>query len=449
MIGVFGSGAMWFGAEAFCNWIGSEGAFSALRSISPGVFFVCVSSAIRGYFQGFQRMLPTALSQLIESLGKLIFGLLFAFLALESGEATETVAAAAGWGLTLGSVCSTCYLMLEKARASRKRKKAEGLAVEKRGAFAALARLAIPMTIAAALTSLTKIVDMTMILRRLQSIGYSEGMANEIYGSYTTLAISVFSVLPTLLNSVSLPLVPILSSAVIEGNRLRQKQMIETSYRLTALFAIPASLAVTAFAEPMLMLIFPYANEAVEIAAPLLSLLGGSVFFSSMITATNSILHAYGAAHLPILSMGVGIVLKVIIAYFLIGEPQIGISGAPISSFFCNGTIVLLNFIFVLKLCKEEISIQKIFFRPFAASLLSVGASLLFYRFFTTEYGKSSFLSITSFVFCLVLYFGFSALFGCVTEEDLCSLPLGDKIYSVLKRLKSTIFKENRQKTGK
>ncbi len=453
LIGIIGSLAMWFGAKTFCAWIRNAGAFYALRSIAPTVFLICLSSAVRGYFQGFQRMMPTAVSQLIESIGKLIFGLLFSHLALERGYTAEIVAAAAGWGLTLGSACATSYLLIQKKLFSKKEKslnmeETEGEG-EKTQIWSSLARLAIPMTIGAALISVTKIVDMAMILRRLQFIGYTESAANEIFGSYTTLALSVFSVLPTLLNSVSLPLIPILSSAVIEKNTERQRQMIETSYRLTALFALPAALAITAFSHPILSLVFPYAPEAVETAAPLLSLLGSSVFLSSMITATNSVLHAYRSVNLPILSMIVGIALKVIVSYFLIGNPKIGILGAPISSFFCNAVIVLLNFIFTAKLCREEISVHKIFFRPFAASVVSVGSSLLAYRFLEMKYGEGSFLSVSVFLFCVLLYLAFSVLFGCITKEDLCALPLGDKIYLVFKRLKTMIFKENRQKTGK
>ena len=451
-IGIIGSVTMWFGAHAFCSWIQNEGAFLALRSIAPTVFLICVSSALRGYFQGFQRMMPTAMSQLLESLGKLVFGLLFAYTALERGYPTETVAAAAGWGLTLGSGISLLYLLLEKKRFSL-RNKIEREALSSKLAnvkiLRSLASLAIPMTLGAALISVTKIVDMTMILRRLQAIGYTEASANEAFGNYTTLALSVFAVLPTLLNSVSLPLVPILSGAIISGNTERQKQMIELSYRFAALFAIPASLGIAAFSHRILSLVFPYATEAVDTTAPLLSLLGASVFLSCMITATNSVLHAYRSVNLPIFSMLAGTLVKGVSSYFLIGNPKIGLLGAPISSFLCNFVIVLLNFIFAARLCHAELSVSKIFFRPFGAAAVSVGCSLLVCTFFEEKYGEGALVSISSLLFCVVLYFIFSVLFGCITSEDLQALPLGEKCNCVFKRLKSIIFKENTQKMGK
>ncbi len=453
-IGILGSAIMWFGAEYFCSWIKSDGALKAIRAISPTVFFICISSAVRGYFQGFQRMLPTALSQLLESLGKLVFGLIFASTAMTGGYGTESVAAAAGWGLSLGTALSTLFLLIEKKRFEKGKWRVwsdtnpnNGTNVKRN--LNSLLSLALPMTLGAALISVSKLIDMTMILRRLQTIGYSESLANQAYGSYTTLAVSLFSFLPTLLNSVSLPLVPMLSTAISEKNELRQKQLIELSYRLTAFFAIPASLGLTAFSYPILNLVFASESEAVETAAPLLSLLGISVFLSSMITATNSVLHAYRIVNRPIFSMLAGTAIKSIVAYVLIGHPLIGLLGAPISSFFCNATVVILNFALAAKKCYHGISVSKIFWRPFAASVISVGGTFFLYRFFGIRYGTGSVLTVVSLLFMVISYLIVAILCKAITSEDFCMIPHGKKCYDVFCRLKNHIFKENIQKTGK
>ena len=101
IIGLLGSCAMWGFARPICRWIKSEDALGCILSIAPTLFFVCVSSAIRGYFQGYQKMLPTAISQLLEALGKLVFGLMFARFALQRGACVPELAAAAGWGVTV------------------------------------------------------------------------------------------------------------------------------------------------------------------------------------------------------------------------------------------------------------------------------------------------------------------------------------------------------------
>jgi len=437
IIGLLGSILMWALARPICRWIKSEDALGCIISIAPTLFFVCVSSAIRGYFQGYQKMMPTAVSQLLEALGKLVFGLLFAHIALIRGASVPLLAAAAGWGVTAGTVLSTLYLVLERLRFHRKSSvvKAEidlprrRYSVEKN-----LLHIALPITLGSFLISLTKIVDMSMILRRLQAIGYTSAEANEAYGSYTTLAISVFALLPTLLNSIALPLIPILSSAIAGGDKATEHKMIELSYRINALIAIPASIGITLFAKPILSLLFGGQMQAVEIAAPLLSLLGISVFLSCMITATNSVLHAYREVRKPIYSTLAGVVTKGITAYILIGIPAIGLWGAPISSFFCNAVIVTLNMYFVSKFC-AQIDVKLLFVYPTLLGLLTVGIGYGEYLFLCNRYGEKALTTLISMATAALLYLVLGCLFGLISEEDISALPMGKKICSILWKL--------------
>ena len=373
-IGLVGSLLMWIFARPICRWIKSEDALGCMISIAPTLFFVCVSSAIRGYFQGYQKMLPTAISQLIEAVGKLVFGLLFAQIAIKQGKSIPELAAAAGWGVTAGTIFSVIYLAFEKMRFQHSfcKETLPESDLIKKAVGKKLLHIALPITLGSFLVSLTKVVDMTMILRRLQSIGYTSVQANEAYGSYTTLAISVFALLPTLLNSIALPLIPILSSAIACKDRITEQKMIELSYRINALIALPASVGITLFARPILSLLFGNQIEAVETAAPLLSILGISVFLSCMITATNSVLHAYREVKKPILATLAGVAAKGIAAYILIGIPVIGLWGAPISSFFCNAVIVVLNMHFVSKFC-DALDIKSLFVYPTFLSFIAVG----------------------------------------------------------------------------
>ena len=436
IIGFLGSLLMWGLAHPICRWIKSEDALGCMISIAPTLFFVCVSSAIRGYFQGYQKMLPTAISQLLEALGKLGFGLLFAHFALKRGANVPALAAAAGWGVTAGTVLSTLYLAFERVRFRKEFSAKTSIAksrrsqeVEKR-----LLHIALPITLGSFLISLTKVVDMSMILRRLQSIGYTSAQANEAYGSYTTLAISVFALLPTLLNSIALPLVPILSSAIACGDRGTEHKMIELSYRINALIAIPASIGITLFAKPILSLLFGSQIEAVETAAPLLSILGISVFLSCMITATNSVLHAYREVKKPIYSTLAGLLTKGITAYLFIGFPAIGLWGAPISTFLCNAVIVMMNMHFVSRFC-DEIDIKSLFVHPTLLGLFTVGIAYAEYLFFYNRFQENVFAFLVSMATAAILYLVLGCLFGLISQEDILALPMGKKICAILGKM--------------
>ena len=209
--------------------------------------------------------------------------------------------------------------------------------------------------------------------------------------------------------------------------------MIRTSYRLTAIFSIPAALAISAFAKPILQLLFGHDAKAVAVAAPLLSYLGVSVFLSCMITATNSVLHSYQIVNRPILSMLIGAGVKIVSAYFLIGNPQIGLMGAPISTFLCNLAVVLLNLYYSSKLCDIP-DMLSFFMRPLLASSLAVGIGFVLYRSVGTFIENGAFSTFLLIGFVMVLYVFFACLSGTVREEDIVSLPTGEKICKLLKK---------------
>ena len=91
-----------------------DNTFLSVYAISPALFFICICSALRGYFQGFQYMVPTAVSEVIESLAKLILGIIFAKYAIKMGYPTPTVAAYAIFGVTVGVALGALYTVLRK-----------------------------------------------------------------------------------------------------------------------------------------------------------------------------------------------------------------------------------------------------------------------------------------------------------------------------------------------
>ena len=64
------------------NVIKEPNAIWALLAIVPSIPAATVMSVERGYYEGLKNMLPTAISEIIETILKLIFGLGFAFLVL-------------------------------------------------------------------------------------------------------------------------------------------------------------------------------------------------------------------------------------------------------------------------------------------------------------------------------------------------------------------------------
>lgn len=442
VIGCAGMLAMIFGSGWFADRIGIDDSAYCIVAIAPTLFLICISSALRGYFQGHQIMTPTAVSQIIEALGKLLVGLFLASWALKKGYSLPVVAAFAVLGLTIGVAVSMLYLIFTKFlfRITGKQSaltEDRGLLPERSSAILGnLIKISIPITISSSVMGLARLVDTALISNRLQHIGFAQSVANSFYGAYSTLVVPIYNLPPAIITGIALSLVPMLTSAIESGNREKESMVLSSSLRICSLFAMPCSVGICLFSKPILELIFSGQTEAVEIAYPLLSILGISVIFACLMTVTNAILQAYKQERKPIISMAVGAAVKIVFDYLLIGIEGINIYGAPISTFMCNATVMALNFYFIKKYATKFDGLVKLFYRPLAASVLSIGIAFGIYFLIVKNYGASRLYTIASIGIAAILYVIFAMLIRAVDEEDIKMLPGGKRIYSLLRKIK-------------
>lgn len=432
VIGLIGTLIMALFCREIAALIKNDSAVYCILAISPSVLFICLVSGIRGYFQGHSIMLPTALSQVIEALGKLILGVGFAIAALSRGCSVEVAAAFAVLGLTVGTAISLLYLALRSFFFTRPRRESSEPRASGVGEILVnLFKIAVPITLASAIMSTTKLIDMTMILGRLSDIGYTQEQANAVYGSYSTMALSVFNLPSAIVAAIALPLVPNLTSAIERGDGGAAKAMVNLSLKATALLAMPMGVGISAFSAQILGLLFSSQAEEIEYTAPLLSVLGASVFFSAMITVTNAVLQAYREVKRPVIGALVGVAMKLVLSYVLIGIPEINVYGAPISTFLSSLLIVLINMRLVLKKCGGLVSVRDAFLKPLFAAVLSVALGGALYYPLSLLLGSS--LTILPIVALVALfYFVLVALFGVFEREEILALPMGERIYAVL-----------------
>ena len=423
-IGISGSAAMAIFARPITELIGNPDAYGCILAISPALFFICIASAVRGYCQGFGEMGPTAVSQLIEAVSKLALGMGFALLGLRRGYGLPTVAALAVLGITVGTLLSAIYMLVsvggKKYRIVGNRDLTEIKA--DRSTYADIVRMALPITLGSSIIGLTRIIDMTLIMQRLQDMGVSAVKANSIYGAYTTLAVPVFNLIPALIAPVAMALVPDLSAAVERRDERARSGVIETAMRMTTIAAIPTAMGVAVFARPILELLFSGQSEAIDVAAPMLSALGVSVLFSCLMTTANAILQAQGRVVAPIISMSVGVVLKAVSTYILIGIPNIGVLGAPIGSLICGFAVCVLDLWFMSREHDGQFSPWRVLILPLFAACPSLGAALAVFRYAQTRADGTALPLMLSIAVAAAVYGGVSLLIGNIKREDLSLL---------------------------
>ncbi len=439
VIGVVGMLVMLLGAGPLSVMIGAGNTKYCIMAIAPTLFFICMSSALRGYFQGYQAMLPTAVSQLTEAVCKLGVGITLALYAIRMGEPIYIVAAYAVVGLTIGAALGMMFLTFAKLLFKEKRYDAEYVAVSgedetmlpQRTLLKRLVIIALPITISASVMSLTNLIDAAIVQQLLQSTGLTQVAATSLYGNYTSLAVPMFNLPPALIYPISYAIVPLLSAARKKGDHERCRLVMESSMRVAMLIGIPCGLGLAALSRPILNLF--YKASSVELAAPLLTLLAPSAAFICILSVTNAILQANGHERKPLISMLTGACVKVVTNYFLI--QIIGMKGTPISTFLCYLTVTVMNLYFVYKHVGVMPSLSGLFGKPLLASIACAATAFFSYEmlsgYISEKIATFAAICLAALVYLILLF-----LLRGVSGEDVKLLPKGEKIYRLLHKLK-------------
>lgn len=439
VIGIISTMIMFFGSGLMSRAIGAENTKYSMMAIAPTLLFICLSSALRGYFQGYQQMVPTAVSQFLEAACKLGIGIAFALYAINCGYEIYVVAAYATIGLTSGAFLGMLVMVIAKMFFKEQRYDAEYTAVCGESdevspmwtIFKRLIIIALPITVSASVMSLTNLIDAAIVQRLLQSTGLTQVAATELYGNYTSLAVPMFNMPPVLIYPISYAIVPLLSAARQRGDKERCRIVSESAMRIAMIVGIPCGLGLSALAKPILALF--YKASSVELAAPLLTILGPSTAFICILSVTNALLQSAGYERKPLISMLAGACVKLVTNYFLINT--IGMKGTPISTFLCYLTVTVLNLHFVHKYVGVMPRLSGLFGKPLIAgavcAVCAYFANALLASFISPKIAVLMAIAVAAVVYAVVLF-----LIRGISGDDIRLLPKGERIYGVLKKLK-------------
>ncbi len=375
-------------ARPFALLCGNEGAMAGILAVSPTLLFVSLASAYRGYFQGLGELRPTAVSQFTEAAGRFLFGLALTHWAITRFSLSLTAAYSVA-GLTVATFLSLVVLAAIKKRSDRKRTpaaKEAAAASDKVGRAEESARLkrlkknyvrqlvktALPVTIGASVLTLAASLDLVLVLRLLQRNGMSPAEANAAWGNYSAMAVPLFNLPGILITPLAYAITPYVRTSLAAAAHKNAVQASRRAIFLTLLIAFPCALGLSAFAKPVLSLLFRD-EVSVARAAPQLSLLALSILPLALLTVSNALLQAWGHESFPVLSVFLGIGVKVALAFLL--TPVLGMSATPIGTFGAYFVMALCNLI-RLSFLLGGLPLLRPAWRPALACLLSVGAAI-------------------------------------------------------------------------
>ena len=439
-LGLAGALLMFFGADALANFQNNEAAYWPIRALAPAVFCVCLLACMRGYTQGQGNMKPTAISQVLEALCKLGIGLPLAWYLLNTlGMGLEFGAAGAILGVTIGTVASMLFLILYLGTHPNRTESLD----TPRSSGALMKRIlaiGVPITLSNSAMSIITLVDTKVILGQLQhALGMTEDAASILKGQYSY-AMDMPNMVASFVYPVTMSLIPFAAAALARKDHAGAGRIISSAFRLIAILALPAGIGLSVLSTPIMRLVLPAQPEDALAAGPHLQLLGIACIFICIMILTNAILQTYGKEKLPILTVIIGGVVKVVMNYILVGNPDINIHGAPVSTLCCYMVIAGLNLLFVWKYSPEKPRYFSIFAKPVVASVLMGAAAWAGYGFLdrALEAGGASYVgnaaaTLGGIVAGVVVYFVLVIAMRILRADDLRGVPHGEKLIRILR----------------
>lgn len=379
-------GLMLLGAWPFARWIVFQpDAVYALFAIAPAALFGCLTAVERGYWEGLQNMLPTAVSQAVEAAAKLGLGLLLCQWVLAHPEIvcqwvppevplSALAAAGAVWGVTLSTAVGWVCCLLHGLGKRAKLPKSDQPAPPMRQILRRLLYVMIPVAAGSLVTNLTSLIDLMTMMRCLGKVQalHPEALADAVgsvanspefpafvYGTFTGMAVTIFNLVPSVTNMLGKSALPCASALWARQDRAGLAAHIQSVTGGAALLALPATGGLWVLADRVMELLYrSRPEEAVLAAAALRSLLPGMVFLC-LAFPLCSILQGIGQAAIPVQCMGIGVLLKLVGNLVLITKPAFCIIGAGIATSVCYGVLLGLVLCHLRKATCQSLGLWK------------------------------------------------------------------------------------------
>lgn len=412
-------------------------------AIAPAIFFVTVMASLRGFFQGQQNMAPTAASQLLEQLVRVVFSIFLVITLLPMG--LEFAAAGATSGAAAGGLAG---LLMLAVLYWRKRPQftalAEGQLEHKPDSagriIGRIFSLAIPVTIGGLVIPLISLIDLAVVPRQLQAAGFDLEAARALYGQLTGMAGSVVYFPNVVALALSISLVPAISEAYALKNESLIQNRTAIAVKLTTLFALPAALGLFLLAEPVTILLFNNAAAGYSLAY-----MSWSVIPLCLYVTTTGLIQGLGRPIIPALNMFYGGIVKTFLAWHLTAIPSLNVGGAAIASVIGIGVAAALNLYQVSRLTGWRGNLRELILLPgFAVAVMSAA---VYYSYSCVSRFAEPFLSagrlngvatLTAIIIGLIIYGLALLLSGSLSEEELRMVPvLGPRLARLAKHFKA------------
>lgn len=429
---VFAS-ALFFGAHWLIDnhWIRDSRAYYSIIALAPAVFFVTFLASFRGYLQGWQIMTPTAASEIVEQLMRVVTMIVFANMFMPHGLAYAAGGASMGAGV--GAFCALLVLMWFYGRLKQKLKadlqQQNPLATREsaRAIISRLLRLALPVSMSSLMLPVVANFDLLIVPQRLEAAGFHISQATEFFGYLTGMAVPLINLATIFTAAMTISLVPAISESRALNDVFGIRAKTRTAFRVALIITCPCFVGMYFLAEKIAALIYnaPGAADAIQTMSVGILLLG-------LHQISTGILQGLGRTSIPVINMILAAAVKVFLSWTLTAIPTLGIKGAAMATVVDFGLAAVLNMIFIYKYTGFALSFSGVF-KP-AVSAAAMGAAV--YGVITLAVSWGAWAILAAIAVAVPVYGGVLLAVGGMGKDDLESLPfIGHRLLAAGQKL--------------
>jgi stage V sporulation protein B len=444
---VFGS-FMALGAGWISGQISQPDAALMILALSPALLFASISSAFRGYFQGGQNMIPSAVSQVIEQALNSVLTIVFAAVLIKYG--VDKAAAGSTIGTSMGALGAASFLFFLYWRNRNERinqisgSDYSGPQITNKEVIKMILAYCLPAVLGMVAINAGDIIDLKFCVGRMMQGGFSNVKATGLYGILTTQYQRILNVPLAITAALPSALIPAISSAKAAKDNSMLHRKINESFKVVLMITVPAAVGLAILAKPVLTLVFFSNNQGSD----LMQIGSWVMIITAIISVQTATLIGVGKAYIPPVNMLIGMIFKLAANYILIAIPSINVKGAVIGSSIGLLITCVLNQLAIRKATGIAVKYVNIFYRPFFASLMMgvVAFALYFlsdkflFILINNSLLRNDISVLLSVLAGAIIYLVILLHTNAIVSNDILKLPGGNKINSFL--IKRNVLKE-------
>jgi stage V sporulation protein B len=286
------------------------------------------------------------------------------------------------------------------------------------------------------------VIDLAIVMRRLQGAGFSAAEANNLYGQLTGFAGPMINIPQVLTQAIAMSMVPAAAAAFRQQDQPLLHRNVQLGLRVALIVGLPCGIGLISLAGPIMRMLYPLKPEAAANAASCLSILAFGVIFLAVVQTLTAVLQGIGKQNIPVRNLFIGALVKVVLTYCLTGIPALNVRGAALGTAAAYATAGILDFAAVIKYTGVRFDLRQSLLKPLGAALCMWAWVLLcraaLFPLCALCLGGGSLANAVATVLSIgtaAVVFGLMLLaLRAIRSDELENLPKGRKLAALLRR---------------